>query len=135
LLSLGAEGPRTRGQNRTRARPMDDRPAAPVRIISFSCYLFALFDCSIAAATTASTVKPNFFTSFCRGADSPKVLICGAWERWWRNGERQRIRAEKDKPGERTIFYVGYLDGLANGYAENNRMKEVRRWKARGGNN
>ena len=48
------------------------------------------------------------------------------------NGERQRIRAEKDKPGERTIFYVGYLDGVANGYAENNRTKEVRRWKARG---
>src|SRR5271166_3586809 len=40
-----------------------------------SCYPFALFDCSMAAATTASTVKPNFFTSFCRGADSPKVLM------------------------------------------------------------
>jgi phage/plasmid primase-like uncharacterized protein len=25
-----------------------------------------------------------------------------------------------------------YLDGVANGYAENNRTKEVRRWKARG---
>ena len=48
------------------------------------------------------------------------------------NGERQRIRAEKDKPGERTIFYIGHIDGVANGYAENNQTKEVRRWKARG---
>jgi putative DNA primase/helicase len=48
------------------------------------------------------------------------------------NGERQRIRAKKDRPSERTIFYVGHLDGVANGYAENNRTKEVRRWKARG---
>jgi Zincin-like metallopeptidase len=34
--------------------------------------------------------------------------------------------------GEQTIFYIGHLDGVANGYAENNRTKEVRRWKARG---
>jgi putative DNA primase/helicase len=47
------------------------------------------------------------------------------------NGERQRIRAENDKRGEQTIFYIGHLDGVANGYAENNRTKEVRRWKAR----
>jgi hypothetical protein len=53
-------------------------------------------------------------------------------ERPIKNGERQRIRAEKDKAGERTIFYLGHLDGVANGYAENNRTKEVRRWKARG---
>ena len=48
------------------------------------------------------------------------------------NGERQRIRAENDKRGEQTIFYFGHLDGVPNGYAENNRTKEVRRWKARG---
>src|SRR5215831_11838673 len=48
------------------------------------------------------------------------------------NGEPQRIRTENDKRGEQTIFYVGHLDGMANGYAENNRTKEVRRWKARG---
>ena len=48
------------------------------------------------------------------------------------NGERQRIRAENDKRGEQAIFYIGHLDGVANGYAENNRTKEVRRWKARG---
>jgi antirestriction protein ArdC len=48
------------------------------------------------------------------------------------NGERQRIRTENDKRGEQTIFYIGHLDGVPNGYAENNRTKEVRRWKARG---
>ena len=48
------------------------------------------------------------------------------------NGKPQRIRTENDKRGEQTIFYIGHLDGVANGYAENNRTKEVRRWKARG---
>jgi putative DNA primase/helicase len=48
------------------------------------------------------------------------------------NGKPQRIRAENDKRGEQTIFYIDHLDGVANGYAENNRTKEVRRWKARG---
>jgi phage/plasmid primase-like uncharacterized protein len=48
------------------------------------------------------------------------------------NGKPQRIRTENDKRGEPTIFYIGHLDGVANGYAENNRTKEVRRWKARG---
>ena len=48
------------------------------------------------------------------------------------NGERQRIQAENDKRGEQTIFYFGHLDGVPNGYAENNRTKEVRRWKAQG---
>jgi len=48
------------------------------------------------------------------------------------NGERQRIRAENDKRSEQTIFYIGHLDGVPNGYAENNRTKEVRRWKAQG---
>jgi len=40
------------------------------------------------------------------------------------------MRARRDC--EQTIFYIGHLDGVANGYAENNRTKEVRRWKARG---
>jgi len=48
------------------------------------------------------------------------------------DGKPQRIRTESDKRGEQTIFYIGHLDGVANGYAENNRTKEVRRWKARG---
>ena len=48
------------------------------------------------------------------------------------NGERQRIRTENDKRGEQAIFYIGHLDGVPNGYAENNRTKQVRRWKARG---
>jgi putative DNA primase/helicase len=48
------------------------------------------------------------------------------------SGEAQRIRAAKDKPGELTIFYVGHIDGVPNGYAENNRTKQVIRWKATG---
>ena len=48
------------------------------------------------------------------------------------NGEAQRIPAHDDKRGERTIFYVAHLDGVANGYVENNRTKEVVRWKAGG---
>jgi putative DNA primase/helicase len=48
------------------------------------------------------------------------------------NGEAQRIPAHDDKRGDRTIFYVAHVDGVPNGYAENNRTKEVVRWKARG---
>src|SRR5215831_8392612 len=48
------------------------------------------------------------------------------------NGEAQRIPAHDDKRGDRTIFYVAHMDGVPNGYAENNRTKEVVRWKARG---
>src|SRR5271166_1370339 len=48
------------------------------------------------------------------------------------DGEPQRISAHDDKRGERTIFYVAHVDGVPNGYAENNRTKEVVRWKARG---
>ena len=48
------------------------------------------------------------------------------------NGEAQRIAAVNDKRGELTIFYVAYEDGVPNGYAENNRTKQVIRWKAVG---
>ena len=48
------------------------------------------------------------------------------------NGEAQRIPATNDKRGELTIFYVAHDDGVPNGYAENNRTKEVVRWKATG---
>ena len=48
------------------------------------------------------------------------------------NGEAQRIPATNDKRGELTIFYVAHDDGVANGYAENNRTKQVIRWKATG---
>jgi putative DNA primase/helicase len=48
------------------------------------------------------------------------------------NGEAQRIPAHDDKRGDRTIFYVAHVDGVPNGYAENNRTKEVVRWKAWG---
>jgi putative DNA primase/helicase len=37
-----------------------------------------------------------------------------------------------DKRGDLTIFYVAHGDGVPNGYAENNRTKEVVRWKATG---
>ena len=47
------------------------------------------------------------------------------------DGKRHRLATEKDKRGEAAIFYRAYLDGVPNGYAENNRTKEVRRWKAR----
>lgn len=46
------------------------------------------------------------------------------------NGEGHRIPATNDKRGELTIFYIAYEDGVPNGYAENNRTKEVVRWKA-----
>jgi putative DNA primase/helicase len=48
------------------------------------------------------------------------------------NGEAQRIPATNDKRGELTIFYVAHSDGVPNGYAENNRTKQVIRWKATG---
>ena len=48
------------------------------------------------------------------------------------NGESQRIPAVNDKRGELTIFYVAHEDGVPNGYAENNRTKQVIRWKAIG---
>src|SRR5271157_860546 len=48
------------------------------------------------------------------------------------NGEAQRIPATNDKCGELTIFYVAHEDGVPNGYAENNRTKEVVRWKVTG---
>ena len=48
------------------------------------------------------------------------------------DGQAHRLAAEKDKRGEAAIFYQAYLDGVPNGYAENNRTKEVKRWKARG---
>ena len=48
------------------------------------------------------------------------------------NGEAQRIPAVNDKRGELTIFYVAHADGVPNGYAENNRTKQVIRWKATG---
>jgi putative DNA primase/helicase len=48
------------------------------------------------------------------------------------DGKGHRLGTEKDKRGEAAIFYRAYLDGVPNGYAENNRTKEVKRWKARG---
>jgi len=48
------------------------------------------------------------------------------------DGKGHRLATEKDKRGEAAIFYRAYLDGVPNSYAENNRTKEIKRWKARG---
>jgi antirestriction protein ArdC/phage/plasmid primase-like uncharacterized protein len=48
------------------------------------------------------------------------------------DGKGHRLATEKDKRGEAAIFYRAYMDGVPNGYAENNRTKEIKRWKARG---
>ena len=47
------------------------------------------------------------------------------------DGKAHRLRTEKDKRGEAAVFYRAYLDGVPNGYAANNRTKEVQRWVAR----
>jgi putative DNA primase/helicase len=46
------------------------------------------------------------------------------------DGKQHRLATHEDKRGERAIFYVAHLDGVPNGYAENNRTKEIVRWKA-----
>ena len=43
-------------------------------------------------------------------------------------GKGHRLATVKDKRGEAAIFYRAYLNGVPNGYAENNRTKEVKRW-------
>jgi hypothetical protein len=48
------------------------------------------------------------------------------------DGKGHRLATDKDKRGGAANFYRAYLDGVPNGYAENTRTKEVKRWKARG---
>lgn len=49
------------------------------------------------------------------------------------DGKKHRVRAENDKPGERSIFYVGHLEGSRPaGFAQNNRTGVSERWKAKG---
>jgi putative DNA primase/helicase len=48
------------------------------------------------------------------------------------NGEPQRISAHDDKRDDRTIFYVAHVDGVPNGYAENNRTKRGRALESAG---
>jgi putative DNA primase/helicase len=76
----------------------------------------------------AATVDPR--TEFAEVLRSIGGIVEG--EHPIMDGKGHRLAAEKDKRGEAAIFYRAYLDGVANGYAENNRTKEVRRWKARG---
>jgi hypothetical protein len=69
FFAQSATGLRSTGSScPTPEKRMDNHPA-------FMRHRFVPFACSTAAATTASTVKPNFFTSFCRGADAPKVRM------------------------------------------------------------
>jgi phage/plasmid primase-like uncharacterized protein len=46
------------------------------------------------------------------------------------DGRPHRVATLGDGRGEKTIFYVGHLDGRPAGYAKNNRTGEEQRWKA-----
>jgi conjugative relaxase-like TrwC/TraI family protein len=46
------------------------------------------------------------------------------------DGRPHRVATLDDGRGEKTIFYVGHLDGWPAGYAKNNRTGEEQRWKA-----
>lgn len=48
------------------------------------------------------------------------------------DGQTHRIKTEGDKQGERSGFYVGYLDGHPAGYIKNNRTGVDMRWKSKG---
>lgn len=48
------------------------------------------------------------------------------------DGSKQRIKVEGDKPGEKSGFYVGYLDSYPTGYFKNHRTKAEERWSAKG---
>jgi len=48
------------------------------------------------------------------------------------DGQKQRVEVEGDKPGERSGFYVGHLDGHPAGYIANNRTGVNMKWKSKG---
>lgn len=48
------------------------------------------------------------------------------------DGNKQRIKVEGDKPGEKSGFYVAHLDGHPAGYFMNNRSGVQTHWKAKG---
>ncbi|MBS0425123.1 MAG: DUF1738 domain-containing protein [Proteobacteria bacterium] len=48
------------------------------------------------------------------------------------DGSKHRIKVIGDKPGEKSGFYVAYLDGHPAGYFKNNRTGIEIRWKAKG---
>lgn len=48
------------------------------------------------------------------------------------DGARHRLQVEGDRRGERSGFYVAYLDGRPAGYVKNHRTGAETRWKAKG---
>lgn len=48
------------------------------------------------------------------------------------DGQRHRIETEGDKKGEKSGFYIGYLDGHPAGYMINNRTGQGGDWKSHG---
>lgn len=48
------------------------------------------------------------------------------------DGEKHRIDLIGEQSGKHTGFYTGYLDGVPNGYAMNNKTGEEVRWKQKG---
>lgn len=48
------------------------------------------------------------------------------------DGNKHRIEVEGDKKGEKSGFYVGYLDGHPAGYVKNNRTGIEVKWKSKG---
>ena len=48
------------------------------------------------------------------------------------DGQKHRVEVEGDKPGERSGFYVGHLDGHPAGYVANNRTGVNTKWKSKG---
>jgi phage/plasmid primase-like uncharacterized protein len=46
------------------------------------------------------------------------------------DGKSHRVTTLDDKRGEKSMFYVGHLDGRPAGYVKNNRTGEEQRWKA-----
>lgn len=48
------------------------------------------------------------------------------------DGKKHRIATNDDKSGQKTGFYVGYLDGHPAGYIKDNRTGDEMRWKSKG---
>ena len=48
------------------------------------------------------------------------------------DGQKHRIETVGDKKGEKSGFYVGYMDGHPAGYIKNNRTGQEEKWKAKG---
>jgi phage/plasmid primase-like uncharacterized protein len=46
------------------------------------------------------------------------------------DGKSHRVATLDDKRGEKSMFYVGHLDGRPAGYVKNNRTGEEKKWKA-----